>query len=124
MNEEAKNSFAFELIARLVMVLIIAGIFIGSTLFALWRYTKIYEGRELSAYYAVKEEYYCNFKPAGEADSTWYIYNHTEDTWKQIGNDDLPYQLGVKDVRSDHWYCNVWEEGCPFPDFRESAHFN
>ena len=77
----------------------------------------------MSSYYVVKEDYYCNFKPSGEAEDTWYKYDIKSDNWFQIEDDDLPYQLAIRDMKSDHWYSNTWSEGSPFSDFRESESF-
>ena len=83
----------------------------------------IIKDRDMSAYYAVKEDYYYKFKPSGETEYTWYKYDSNEDDWNQIEKDDLPYHLAIKDLKNDHWYCNTWEEGSPFSDFRESESF-
>ena len=82
-----------------------------------------YKNTDWSAYYAVKEDYYHNFKPSGEAEDTWYKYDIKSDNWFQIEDDDLPYQLAIRDMKSDHWYSNTWSEGSPFSDFRESKSF-
>ena len=117
----------FEFFIDVVKSIIFTIIFIGFILvfsFICCIVTRnIFKGIDMSSYYLVKEDYYCNFKPSGETEDTWYKYDSKDDNWFQIEDDDLPYQLAIRDMKSDHWYSNTWSEGSPFSDFRESKSF-
>ena len=115
--------FFIDVVKSIIFTIIFIGFILVFSFICCIVTSNIFKGIDMSSYYVVKEDYYCNFKPSGETEDTWYKYNSKEDNWFQIEDDDLPYQLAIRDMKSDHWYSNTWSEGSPFSDFRESKSF-
>ena len=119
------NNFEFfiDVVKSIIFTILFIGFILVFSFICCIVTSNIFKGIDMPSYYVVKEDYYCNFKPSGEAEDTWYKYDSKEDNWFQIEDDDLPYQLAITDLKNDHWYSNTWSGGCPFSDFRESESF-
>ena len=115
--------FFIDVVKSIIFTVIFIGFILVFSFICCIVTNNIFKGIDMSSYYLVKEDYYCNFKPSGETEDTWYKYDSKEDNWFQIEDDDLPYQLAITDLKNDHWYSNTWSGGCPFSDFRESKSF-
>ena len=115
--------FFIDVVKSIIFTVIFIGFILVFSFICCIVTNNIFKGIDMSSYYLVKEDYYCNFKPSGETEDTWYKYDSKEDNWFQIEDDDLPYQLAITDLKNDHWYSNTWSGGCPFSDFRESESF-
>ena len=115
--------FFIDVVKSIIFTIIFIGFILVFSFICCIVTDNIFKGIDMSSYYVVKEDYYCNFKPSSEAEDTWYKYDSKDDNWFQIEDDDLPYQLAIRDMKSDHWYSNTWSGGSPFSDFRESKFF-
>lgn len=115
--------FFIDVVKSIIFTIIFIGFILVFSFICCIVTSNIFKGIDMPSYYVVKEDYYCNFKPSGETEDTWYKYDSKDDNWFQIEDDDLPYQLAIRDMKSDHWYSNIWSEGSPFSDFRESKSF-
>lgn len=115
--------FFIDVVKSIIFTIIFIGFILVFSFICCIVTSNIFKGIDMSSYYVVKEDYYCNFKPSGETEDMWYKYDSKEDNWFQIEEDDLPYQLAIRDLKSNHWYSNMWKEGSSFSDFRESESF-